>query len=120
MTVCIKGETASFGKYYKEALGSLLLHASMARPWVLVYVIPEAHNPSRSVSGTVCVFVLCSGKLAVAVWNNGPTTIFGNILHQVTQNKYSRLTKHHIIAFCSITYLTPILWNSLIYTILKP
>ena len=28
-----------------------------------LYVISEAYNPSRSVSGTVCVFVPCCGKL---------------------------------------------------------
>ena len=27
------------------------------------YTVPEAHNPSRSVSGMVCVFVPCCGTL---------------------------------------------------------
>ena len=37
----VNGETAVFNLYYKEARGSPLLHATMARPQFLVYIIKK-------------------------------------------------------------------------------
>ena len=43
---CINGEISIFGSYYKEALGSPLLYATMARSRFSVYII-EKHCARR-------------------------------------------------------------------------
>ena len=43
IAACINGENAIFGRYYKEALCSPLLHASMARPRFSVFIKATSH-----------------------------------------------------------------------------